>query len=76
MHDLKFPEIYPLKNGVFLVFPLKRHFTAQGGVFELCVRVLTPAKIQFYLLGEVPRSIGGGLNSVETPFIHWDLEME
>ena len=65
-----------MKYRVFWLFSQKCHFTAQGGVFELCARVLTPAKIQFYLLGEVARAIGGGLDGVETPFIHQDLEME
>ena len=70
MHALLFPVIYPLKYGVFLFFPLKRHFTAKGVVSELCVTLLTPPKIQFHLLGGVARSIRGGLDGVGTPFIH------
>ena len=76
MHALHFPEIYPVKCCVFLVFLLKRHFTAQRGVSELCARVLTPPKIQFYLLGGIARSIGRGLDGVGTPFIPQSLEIE
>ena len=61
---------------VFFVFPIKRHITAQRGVSELCGRILTPPKIQFYLLGGVARSIGRGLDGVGTSFIHQGLEIE
>ena len=56
-------------EGVFVVFRIKRHFTAQGGVFRLFVRSLTPPKIEFYLLGDVARSIGRDTDCEKIPFI-------
>ena len=53
----------------FYIVKFKCHLTAQGGVSELCVTLLTPPKIVFYLLGGVARSIRGGLNGEGTPFI-------
>ena len=50
--------IYSGEYSVFVVFRIKCHFTATGGVSGRFVTVMTPPQMRFYLLGEVARSIG------------------